>query len=115
MTVFNKQAHSFFKSLRIIFTLSLVIASFSAVSKPKTKVTYGYSPEGYAQVQIQNESAKQLACWVAINGFKKKFRLSPATTSQWIKASDKSFDYTSFSTWCDDIEFYPRYKNYAHG
>ncbi|WP_206486014.1 hypothetical protein [Thalassotalea sp. G2M2-11] len=104
-----------FNKMTMFLCLFVFFVSFSAWSKPKTQVFYNYTIEGFAQVQIQNKSGKELACWIAIDGFKKKFRLPPATTSQWLTASDKRYDYTSFSTWCDYIELYPQYRKYPTG
>ncbi|GLX78463.1 hypothetical protein tinsulaeT_18030 [Thalassotalea insulae] len=106
----------FFWQKASLFMLAILFSfPFSATSKPKTEVLYRYTPEGYAQIQVQNKTTKELACWIAIDGFKKKFRLPPLTTSQWFTASDKRYDYTSFSSWCDYIELYPQYKNYSVG
>lgn len=90
----------------------LVFPSFNALSKANIKVINRHNADGFAQTQIKNETTKELACWVAIDGFKQKFRLLPATTSKWFTANDKRYSYANFSTWCDNIAFYPRYKNY---
>ncbi|WP_286234141.1 hypothetical protein [Thalassotalea sediminis] len=66
-------------------------------------------------MQVKNESNRELACWVAIDGFKKKFRLPQFTTSQWITVYDKRYNYQNFSTWCDYIERYPEYRQYNRG
>lgn len=98
-----------------LLSFSLLLVSFSSFSKPKITILHGNNLEGFARTQVKNETSKELACWVAIDGFKQKFRLPPATTSQWFTANDKRFTYSNFSTWCDFIEFYPKYKNYRVG
>lgn len=99
----------------IIFSALLFFISFPALSKANIKITNKHNADGFAQVQIKNETAKELACWVAIDGFKQKFRLLPTGSSQWFTANDKRYSYANFSTWCDNIEFYPQYKNYRNG
>ncbi|MDO6446766.1 hypothetical protein Q4493_13360 [Colwellia sp. 1_MG-2023] len=103
-------------SLILIF-ISIVpmFYSFSALSQAKITVNNSHNAEGFARTQIKNETTKELACWVAIDGFKSKFRLPPAATSRWFTANDKRYSYTNFSTWCDNIEYYPQYKNYSIG
>ena len=39
------------------------------------------------------------------NGFVK-------SSSPWISATDKQFNYQNFSTWCDYLEIHPKYKSY---
>ncbi|MEW6989656.1 hypothetical protein AADZ91_03110 [Colwelliaceae bacterium 6441] len=98
-----------------LISVLLLLVSFSAMSKPKIKVIHGYTVDGFARVQIKNETSKQLACWVAIDGFKQKFRLPALSTSRWFTANDKRYNYTNFSTWCDNIDFYPQYLEYPRG
>lgn len=107
--------HSISHTMVMIFCLLLIFFSFYAFSKPKTKVYYGYSLEGFARLQVKNETNKELACWVAIDGFKKKFRLPPFAMSRWFTVYDKSYTYENFSVWCDYIELHPEYKNYGVG
>lgn len=99
----------------ILFSILLVFPSFSVFSKANITVLNRNNAEGFAQAQIKNETTKELACWVAIDGFKQKFRLPPTSTSRWFTANDKRYSYANFSTWCDNIEFYPEYKNYRNG
>ncbi len=103
-------------SIRLILLFScFLFTSFPAVSKPKFAINYSYSLDGFVRIQIKNDTIIELACWVAIDGFKKKFRLPPYALSQWISANDKRFTYTSFSTWCDYLELHPEYKDYNRG
>ena len=100
---------------KYLFLVFLAIPCLLVQAKPKFKTTFGYSLEGYARVQVKNETTKDLACWVAIDGHKKKFRLPPLTTSQWITVRDKRYTYKHFSTWCDFIDYHPEYRNYKNG
>ncbi len=64
-----------------------------------------------AEIQITNQTSKALICYVAIDGHKLYFRLQADQASQWYKATDIRFNYTSFSTWCDYLSLYPEYNN----
>ncbi|MDT0604386.1 hypothetical protein [Thalassotalea castellviae] len=102
----------------VIMTLLSFLCFFyaiSAFSQARIKVINGHNAEGFARTQIKNETTKELACWVAIDGFKAKFRLPPAATSRWFTANDTRYSYANFSSWCDNIEFHPQYKNYPNG
>jgi len=101
----------------IIYCLGILlfVISFIVESKPKTKISYGYSLDGFARIQVKNETTENLACWIAIDGYKKKFRLPAMSTSQWITTNNKRYTYASFSTWCDYIDLHPEYKNYDRG
>lgn len=101
--------------MSFLLVLGLLLNSFYVYSKPRTKVTFGHSLNGFARVQIKNETPKDLACWVAIDGFKKKFRLPALTSSQWVTANDKRYTYANFSTWCDYIDLHPQYRRYNQG
>lgn len=96
-------------------TVFTYVVPFSVMAKPKTTVSYGYSLDGFVRVKIKNETIKDLACWVAIDGFKKKFRLPAMTTSQWFTTNDKRYTYSDFSTWCDYIDLHPEYNQYNRG
>ena len=100
--------------LLLILLFSLPI-SLPVNGKPKTTTLFAKTPEGYIKAKIKNETFEELACYIAIDGYKKKFRLSGNLESKWVAATDKRFAYTSFSTWCDYIEFYPQYKKYNLG
>lgn len=85
------------------------------IAKPKIKIKYGYTLDGFARIQVKNETTTELACWVAIDGFKRKFRLPALTNSLWIETNDKRYTYADLKTWCDYIEFHPSYKKYDRG
>ncbi len=96
------------------FSGLLVAISVSGLvlAMPKITVTKRINLQGFTEVRLHNETRKELACYVAIDGQKRKFRLLPLTSSDWYKADSPAYKHTDFSTWCDFIEFHPRYKNY---
>ncbi len=99
------------KKLTWLLTLLLILTS-DVIAKPKTSIEHGRSLEGYARVRINNLITKELACYVAIDGYKVKFRLPALNTSRWITATDTQFNHANFSTWCDYLELHPKYKEY---
>mgnify|MGYP000160590106 CR=1 FL=1 len=115
LNTWQKTSNKFSTFFTILFVIIMVTLTFSADAKPKIKIKYGYSLDGFVRVQVKNETNKDLACWVAIDGFKKKFRLPPKMTSQWVTANDKRYTYTNFSTWCDYIDLHPEYQKYNRG
>lgn len=92
--------------------LIFLLLSPPVLAKPKIKPVFGHNLQGFARVKVINESTADLACYVAINGFKKKFRLPPLKESKWYAATDKRFNYKHFSTWCDYIDLHPEYRKY---
>jgi len=92
-----------------ISVLGISTLALPVQAKPYIRTEYGYSLEGMARVRVINESNRLLACYVGLDGRKMKFRLPRNSTSKWYKATDKRFNYTSFTTWCDYIENHPEY------
>lgn len=102
--------------LTIYLILFLVLISALAVeARPRIKTVFGKSLEGFTRVKIINEIPEELACYVAIDGRKIKFRLPPLNQSQWYKATDKRFTHKNFSIWCDYIDLHPEFKQYSRG
>ncbi|MGB1199959.1 MAG: hypothetical protein ACPG5R_00260 [Cognaticolwellia aestuarii] len=64
---------------------------------------------------MKNETNRVLACYVAIDGRKIRFKLPAFAHSPWYKATDKRFTHKSFSTWCDYIEHHPEYQHLTFG
>jgi len=64
------------------------------------------------RIKVINETNRDLACYVGIDGWKIKFRLPPHKHSKWYKATDPRYTYNSFTTWCDYIERHPAYRQY---
>ena len=100
--------------MKITKYLCAVIMLISPViwALPKITVTFSESSAGFTRVKIKNETFEPLACYVAIDGHKVKFQLTVKSTSRWITTTDKRFNYQNFSTWCDYLEIYPKYKAY---
>lgn len=90
----------------------LMLFSFNAYALPKINITHDKTAGGIPKIQVTNETALTLACYVAIDGYKKKFILMPFKSSKWYSAISKRYDHTSFRPWCDSIEFYPQYEKY---
>lgn len=81
-------------------------------AKPHITTEFGRTLDGYVRIKVINETREELACYVMVDGWKKKFRLPPNVHSRWYKATDKRFTVESFSTWCDYIALHPEYKRY---
>lgn len=94
------------------FFAALIIFSPVSLALPKVTVTFDKSSDGFARVRIKNETFVPLACFVAIDGHKIKFQLRAKSTSRWVTATDKRFNYRNFSTWCDYLEIHPKYNAY---
>ncbi|MFD2165770.1 hypothetical protein ACFSJY_05785 [Thalassotalea euphylliae] len=92
----------------------VALASFFAFAMPQIKTEFGRTLEGFVRIKVINETPKELACYVAIDGRKIKFRLPALAHSKWYKATDKRYTVKSFSTWCDYIEFHPEYRKYVY-
>lgn len=99
----------FINSLLAVILLFVV---FHSEAKPHTSTVYSKNLEGHVRVKIINEMSRTLACFVAIDGYKMKFRISALHASKWYSATHKSYKYTDFSTWCGDIKLYPAYLEY---
>ncbi len=96
--------------IKFLLYLLLLAVSFTSVAKPKVLIKHQRNEKNLAEIQIINKTAKALICYVAVDGHKIKFRLQPRQPSQWYRATDPSFDYKSFSTWCDYLSLYPQYQ-----
>ncbi len=92
----------------------LIFSTNIQAKSTNVEIRRTYSTDGYAQVKVVNNIKEQLACYVAIDGHKSKFRLPSLKASRWYKATSKHYDHTSFSVWCDLLEFYPQYKKYKY-
>jgi len=84
--------------------------AFTSQAMPKIMVEHGRTLDGFAQVKVTNETIKPLACHVAIDGHKIRFKLQARQASQWYKANDKRYQHTDFSVWCDYLELHPKYN-----
>ncbi|MGL1958970.1 MAG: hypothetical protein OCD00_16830 [Colwellia sp.] len=96
--------------VKIAGYLLILLLSVSAIAMPKILVKHKRTLDNFAQIQVINETAEKLICYVAINGKKIKFRLNARQYSKWYKATDTRFNYKHFSTWCDYLSLHPKYK-----
>ena len=94
-----------------ILAASTLTLAFLAYAKPRIEVMHGFTLDGFARVKIINRIPVELACFVAIDGHKAKFKLNALAESKWYKATDKRFKYTDFHIWCDYLELHPEYNN----
>lgn len=94
------------------FFAAIMVFSPVIIALPKITVTFGESLDGFTRVKIKNETFIPLACYVSIDGQKSKFQLRPKSTSTWVTSTDKRYNYTNFSTWCDYLEIHPKYNLY---
>jgi hypothetical protein len=101
------------KLLILIFiTVFIFLLTHAVQAKPQTKTIYAHSLDGFARVKIKNNTTENLACYIAINGYKVKFRLPALRESKWYTATDKRLAYRNFSTWCDYLTLHPEYLKY---
>ena len=96
-------SHSFF--LKCILVLMLLVVTTIALAGPRISVEYGMDRQKFVKIKVKNETRRTLACYVAINGIKKKFKLTALAKSRWYRATDERFNYTDFSVFCDYIEY----------
>ena len=103
----TKQMDNMKSNISLLVLIALV--SIDALAMPRITIKHDINNLGLARVQVMNETQRTLACYVAIDGHKIKFKLTARQNSLWYKATDVRFDHTHFSTWCDYIELYPEY------
>jgi len=100
--------------IKLSLFISFLIITNVQAKNTNIEIKHSYTVDGYAQVKVLNNIRKELACYVAIDGHKSKFRLPPLKASRWHIANSKRYNHTNFSTWCDLLEFYPQYKKYKY-
>jgi hypothetical protein len=86
-------------------TLLSVFIAVNCYASPKISIIYDVNPQDFARIKVKNETMRTLGCYVAIDGYKKKFTLTALASSKWIKATDTRFKYTDFSVFCDYQEY----------
>lgn len=98
----------------IVFTLAFLALNFSPEihAKPNIYVEHSHTQAGYAKSRVKNNTIKDLACYMAIDGYKIKYVLPALSISRWFIATDKAFNHTHFSTWCGYLTLYPQYERY---
>ncbi len=95
--------------LKLMLFILLSLSIFTAHAKPRITVEHGKTLDGFARIKITNETVEKLACYVAIDGYKIKFKLQARQPSGWYKATDKSFHHANFSVWCDYLDKHPNF------
>ncbi|MBU2869571.1 hypothetical protein [Colwellia sp. E2M01] len=84
--------------------------SSAVLAMPKISIKHQRNTNGFAQVQVQNETTENLLCHIEIDGYKLRFRLKPRAFSNWHTATDTRFNHTHFSVWCDYLRLYPQHQ-----
>jgi hypothetical protein len=97
-------------TFRVLIIVTLTSVSAPAAAMPNIRTEFGKTPDGFVRVKVFNQTNRDLACYVGIDGRKIKFRLTRNNQSTWYKATDTRYTYKSFTTWCDYIESYPEYQ-----
>ena len=98
--------------INVVIIAILFSLSSSVNARPHTETVFGKTNEQMVRAKVVNKTKKELACYLAIDGYKIKFRLPPFQASRWYKATDRRFSHRDFSTWCDYIENHPEFKKY---
>ena len=94
----------------LLFTLLLAPSVDGAM--PHIETIFGKTNQQFTRAKIINKTSLELACYLAIDGYKIKFRLPPFQASKWYKATDIRYSHKDFSTWCGDIKHNPEFKKY---
>jgi len=93
----------------IVFSIILLVTT-SVLAMPKINVKHQRNNNGFAEVQVSNDTMENLICHVAIDGHKLLFRLKAMEYSKWYAATDVRFNHTNFSIWCDYLKLHPKYQ-----
>jgi len=94
------------KKKRHLLYFLMFFFSIPSYASPKITVSYEVDQHMFTRVKVKNETRRVLGCYVAIDGHKRKFKLTSLATSKWYKATDTRFNYTDFSVFCDYIEYF---------
>jgi hypothetical protein len=99
--------------MKIYFLLCFILLTFSqeSLAKPKVLIKHQRDINNLAEIQVINQTATELICYVAIDGHKIKFKLPPRQHSKWYRATSPSMNYQNFSTWCDYLSLHPQYQD----
>ena len=96
---------------KVVLFFTLLLFTTSAVAMPKINIKHQRNIKGFAEVQVSNSTMENLICHVSIDGYKILFKLKAIETSKWYTATDKRFNHTNFSVWCDYLKLHPQYQN----
>ena len=100
--------------MRLLIFFSILSFLFPAIclADPHIETVFEKNNDQLLRAKIINKTKSELACYLAIDGYKIKFRLPPFQASKWFKATDIRYSYKDFSSWCDYIENHPEFKKY---
>lgn len=98
------------KLIPVFTALFCLFITMSVLAMPKVDVSHQRNIKGFAEVRVTNATMENLICYVAIDGHKIYMRLGPIESSKWYTATDKRFNHTHFSIWCDYLKFHPRFQ-----
>lgn len=98
------------KTLSKICLLGYCLSITQLAAMPKIEVKHQHSQHGFAQVNVTNNTTLNLICSMTIDGHKRMFRLNADKQSKWFTATDKRFNHTHFSVWCDYLSLHPKYQ-----
>lgn len=96
-------------SVKFVLIIVICLSIFTVNAKPQISIEHGRTLDGFARIKITNETTEKLACHVAIDGYKIKFKLQARQPSGWYQATDKSFHHANFSVWCDYLDKHPKF------
>lgn len=90
-----------------IAMLGFSLSADSSTFFPKITQEFDVTPRKLTRLRLINETDEKLLCYIAIDGYKRYFKINPYAKSRWYKATSKRFDYMDFSTWCGFARHYP--------
>lgn len=96
--------------IKALLYLILLTLSFASLAKPKILVKYQRNVKNFQEIQVVNQTAKQLICYIAVDGHKIRFKLQPRQPSKWYQATDPTFNPQNVSTWCDYLSLHTKYQ-----
>ncbi|TMM45799.1 hypothetical protein FCS21_07805 [Colwellia ponticola] len=96
--------------VKIVCFLLFLLLTTSVSAMPRIDVKHQRNINGFAEIQVSNATTENLICHVAIDGYKILFRLQGMGYSKWYTATDKRFNHTNFSVWCDYLKLHPKYQ-----
>lgn len=99
------------KILTYACLISCCLFMSQLMAMPKIVVKHQNNRDGFAMMNVTNKTTAKLICSVTIDGHKRMFRLNALRQSKWFTATDKRFNHTHFSVWCDYLSLHPKHQN----
>jgi hypothetical protein len=96
--------------VKFLYLIILLLLATNALAMPKIITKHQRNINGFAEVQVSNDTMESLICYVAIDGHKRLFRLKRIESSKWYTATDIRYNHTNFSVWCDYLKLHPKYQ-----